>query len=170
MSGVLGSVNYASGEYPDPALRPQLFLIISNTAPAISGLTNLTIFQDSSSGPIPFSITDTESAGGNLNLSVTSSNASLLPPGNMVFGGNGSNLTLTLTPADGQTGTSAVSVVVTDPGGLKATNNFILIVVSYTNSSFVVAATPGHPGRHRRERHGLRHQPHDDQRQLYQQR
>ncbi|HSY17313.1 MAG TPA: hypothetical protein VK815_03225 [Candidatus Acidoferrales bacterium] len=141
--GVLGSVNYASGEYPDPALRPQLFLLISNTAPAISGLTNLTIFQDSSAGPIPFSITDGESTGDTLNLSVISANTSLLPPGGILFGGSGSNPTLTLTPAAGQTGSSAISIVVTDPGGLKATNNFTLTVAPYTNSSFVVAATPG---------------------------
>ena len=141
--GVLGSVDYASREYSDPALRPQLFLIISNTAPTISGLTNITIFQDTSIGPIPFNVSDTESSGGNPPLSATSANPTLLPDQNIVFGGSGSNPTLTLTPAAGQTGSSAVSVIVTDPGGLTATNNFTLTVALYTDPAFVVAAAPG---------------------------
>lgn len=141
--GVLGSVNYASREYPDPTLRPQLFLIVSNTAPSISGLTNLTIFQDTSAGPISFSVSDAESSGGNLALSAVSANTTLLPGQNIIFGGSGSNPTLTLTPASGQTGSSAISVIATDPGGLTATNNFTLTVAPYTNASFVVAATPG---------------------------
>ena len=141
--GVLGSVDYASSEYPDPALRPQLFLIISNTAPTISGLTNLTIFQDSSAGPIPFNVSDAESSAGNLALAVFSSNTTLLPNQNIVFGGSGPHPTLTVTPAAGQTGSSAISVVVADPGGLTATNNFTLTVAAYTNAAFVVSAAPG---------------------------
>ena len=140
--GVLGAVNYASREYPDATLRPQLFLVISNTAPAISGLTNVNVFQDTSAGPIWFSVSDAESSGGNLALSAVSANTTLLPNQNIVFGGSGSNPTLTLTPASGQTGSSAVSVVVTDPGGLTATNNFTLTVAAYTNASFIVAAMP----------------------------
>ncbi len=141
--GVLGSVNYASREYPDPSLRPQLFLIISNTAPSISGLTDLTIFQDTTAGPLSFNASDAESTGGNLMLAATSANPALLPPQNIVFGGSGSNPTVTLTPATGQTGSSLVSIVVTDPGGLTATNQFTLTVAPYTNASFVVSATPG---------------------------
>ncbi|HUA68206.1 MAG TPA: hypothetical protein VMA13_06625, partial [Candidatus Saccharimonadales bacterium] len=140
--GVLGSVDYASSEYPDPTLRPQLFLIISNTAPMISGLTNLTIFQDTSAGPISFNISDAESPD-NLTLTATSTNTSLMPDQNIVFGGSSSSPTLTLTPAAGQTGSSTISVVVTDPGGLTATNNFTLTVAPYTNAAFVVSATPG---------------------------
>jgi hypothetical protein len=140
--GVLGEVDYASSEYPDPALRPQLFLVISNTAPMISGLTNLTIFQDSTAGPVTFNIGDAESSAGNLALTATATNTTLLPAQNIVFGGSGANPTLTLTPASGQTGSSTVSVVVTDPGGLTATNNFTLTCLPYTNASFVVSATP----------------------------
>jgi hypothetical protein len=141
--GVLGAVNYASREYPDASLRPQLFLIISNTAPAISGLTNVNIFQDTSAGPVSFSISDAESSGGNLALSAVSANPTLIPSPNIVFGGSGSNPTLTLTPASGQTGSSAVSIIVTDPGGLTATNDFTLMVAAGTNAGFVVSATPG---------------------------
>ena len=139
--GVLGSVDYASSEYPDPTLRPQLFLVISNSAPSISGLTNINIFQDTSAGPVSFSISDAESSG-NLALSAISANTTLLPNQNIIFSGNGTNSTLTLMPADGQTGISAISIVVTDPGGLTATNNFTLTVAPYTNAAFVVSATP----------------------------
>jgi hypothetical protein len=139
--GVLGSVDYASSEYPDPTLRPQLLLIISNSAPTISGLTNLLIYQDSTAGPISFSIADTESPN-NLALSATSANTTLLPNQNIIFSGNVSNPALTLTPTAGQTGSSAISVVVTDPGGLTATNNFTLTVSPYTNAAFAVSANP----------------------------
>jgi uncharacterized membrane protein len=139
--GVLGSVNYASREYPDPSLRPQLILVMSNTAPAIFGLSDLSIFQDTSAGPISFTINDAESPN-NLVLSAISGNPALLPVGNIVFGGSGTTPTLALTPADGQTGTAAVSIIVTDPGGLTATNTFNLTVSAYTGASFLVAASP----------------------------
>ena len=140
--GVLGAVDYASGEYPDPTLRPQLLLMISNSAPTISGLTNMTIFQDSSAGPVSFNISDAKSPN-HLTLAAVSANNNLVPNENIVFGGTGPTRTLTLTPAAGQTGSSAISVVVTDPGGLMATNNFTLTVAPYTNPSFTISATPG---------------------------
>jgi uncharacterized membrane protein len=139
--GVLGSVDYASSEYPNPALRPQLFLVISNTAPTISGLTNITIFQDSSTGPIFFNIGDAETPN-SLTVAASSGNTTLLPNQNMVFGGASPNPTLTLTPAPGQTGCALISAVVTDPGGLTDTDNFTLTVLPYTNASFVVSASP----------------------------
>jgi hypothetical protein len=139
--GVLGSADYASSEYPDPALRPQLLLIISNSAPTISGLTNQTIFQDSTAGPIAFNVADAESPN-NFILSAGSANTTLLPNQNIIFGSSNSNPSLTLTPAAGQTGSSTISVVVTDPGGLKATNNFTLTVAPYTNAAYVVSANP----------------------------
>ena len=140
--GVLGSVDYASREYPDPAWRPQLILVISNTAPVLSAITNATIFQDTSTGPMPFTAGDAESSPGSLAATAASSNLGLVPVQNIVFGGSGSNRTVTITPAPNQTGSATITITVTDVGGLTAADNFTLTVMPYTNASFWVSATP----------------------------
>ena len=53
---------------------------------------------------IPFTMDDADTPVGNLTLSGGSSNPTLVPTNNIVFGGVGANRTVTVTPAAGQTG------------------------------------------------------------------
>ena len=85
-----------------------------NTPPTISNIPDQTIFQNSSAGPIPFTVGDAETAPANLQLSSVSSNLGLIPNQNIVFGGSGANRTVTVTPAAGQTGTATITVTVND--------------------------------------------------------
>ncbi|OLB02564.1 MAG: hypothetical protein AUH08_02830 [Verrucomicrobia bacterium 13_2_20CM_54_12] len=103
-----------------------------NTPPTISNIPNQTIFQNTSTGPIPFTVGDAETAPANLQLSAVSSNPGLVPNGNIVFGGSGANRTVTVTPAAGQTGSTTITVTVND-----GPNN--------TNTSFLVTVNPGSP-------------------------
>ena len=103
-----------------------------DTPPTISNIPDQTIFQNSSTGPIPFTVGDAQVAAANLQLSAASSNPGLVPNGNIVFGGSGANRTVTVTPAAGQTGTATITVTVND-----GPNN--------TSTNFVVTVNPGSP-------------------------
>jgi len=115
--GGAGGVDFASREDPNPANRPQLILQVSaaptNTAPVITDLVNLSIPMNSSTGPIAFTIDDVESSASSLALGGVSSNTGLVPNANIVFGGSGSNRTVTVTPLAGQSGSTVITVTVT---------------------------------------------------------
>src|SRR5204862_1788361 len=101
-----------------------------DTPPTISNIPDQTIFQNSSTGPIPFTVGDANVASANLQLSAASSNPGLAPNGNIVFGGSGANRTVTVTSAAGQTGTATITVTVND-----GPNN--------TSTSFLLTVNPG---------------------------
>jgi uncharacterized repeat protein (TIGR01451 family) len=99
-----------------------------NDPPAISALTDLTLNEDTSGGPVAFTVGDAETAAASLSLTAASSNTSLLPTNGISFGGSGSNRTVSITPLASQFGTSQVTVTVTDAGGASASSQFRLTV------------------------------------------
>lgn len=113
-----------------------------NDAPTITAIVDQTIDEDKFAGPISFTITDVESSASSLTLNASSSNPTLLPVGNIVFGGSGANRTVTLTPAPDQFGTCQITISVSD-GELSAGRSFTLTVNSVPD-----ALTP--PGNLRR--------------------
>ena len=60
-------------------------------------------------------------------MSGSSNNTTLVPNGNIVFGGSGANRTVTVTPAANQTGTANITVTVSD-GSLSTPTSFQLTV------------------------------------------
>jgi uncharacterized repeat protein (TIGR01451 family) len=116
-----------------------------NDRPVISGLGgSRTILVNratagSSTGPLPFTISDVETPAANLVLSATSSNPSLVPVGNVVFGGSGTNRSVTVTPALDQLGSASINVVVTDANGARATNTFNVNVIGSVSTPLTIA-------------------------------
>jgi subtilisin-like proprotein convertase family protein len=98
-----------------------------NTAPTISDIANQTINEDASTGALSFTVGDGETAAGSLTLSGSSSNPTLVPNGNIGFGGSGANRTVTVSPASNQDGTATITVTVSD-GQLSAGDSFVLTV------------------------------------------
>ena len=134
------SVGYASRENTTPGSQPQLVLSLLGSPPGISGIADRTIAVNASTGPIPFTV----SGSSNATLTVTgnSSNPSLAPAANIAFGGSGTNLTVTVTPAANQSGAALITVTVTDPSGLNASASFTLTVSSHP-ASVIVWNGPG---------------------------
>ncbi len=99
----------------------------SNTPPTISAINNVSVPSGGSTGPITFTIGDAETAASSLVLTRGSSNPSLVPVANIVFGGAGANRTVTVTPVAGLTGTATLTLTVSD-GALTASRNFTLTV------------------------------------------
>ncbi|MEY4387946.1 MAG: hypothetical protein RLY20_3229, partial [Verrucomicrobiota bacterium] len=99
----------------------------TNNAPTVSALSNLAINEDNATSALPLVVGDAETPAGSLVLSGTSSNPSLVPAANIVFGGSDSNRTVTVTPATNQNGVATITVSVSD-GTLFATTSFLLTV------------------------------------------
>jgi pectate lyase len=98
-----------------------------NTAPTISNIADQSISVNGNTGALAFTVGDAETAAGSLTLTKGSSNTTLVPTANIVFGGSGANRTVTVTPVAGQTGTATITVTVSD-GSLTASDTFVLTV------------------------------------------
>ncbi len=101
----------------------------ANTAPTISDIAAQSISADSNTGAIAFTIGDAQTVESSLTLSGSSSNTTLVPNANFVFGGSGASRTVTVTPASSQSGTATITVTVSD-GSLTASDTFVLTVVN----------------------------------------
>ena len=82
---------------------------VANTAPTISVIGPQATNEDTATGAIAFTVGDTETPVGSLTVSGSSSNTTLVPNGNIAFGGSGANRTVTVTPAANQNGTAPIS-------------------------------------------------------------
>ncbi len=112
-----------------------------NDAPTISNIPDQPISSNTATPAVAFTIGDVETPAANLTLTATSSNATLLPVANIVFGGSGANRTVRLTPAANQTGTSTVTVTVSD-GTTTATDTLLLTVNSVPSTPWTLWTTP----------------------------
>ena len=74
-------------------------------------------------------------------MSGSSSNTTLVPNGNIVFGGSGANRTVTVTPAANQSGTATITVTVSD-GALTASDTFVLTVTPVNDAPTISATLP----------------------------
>ena len=99
-----------------------------NTPPVISDMANRSIAANGSTGDIPFAIGDAETPAGSLLVSATSTNATLVPVAGITFGGTGSNRTVRVTPAANLTGTTLITITVSD--GALTTNDTFLVTVT----------------------------------------
>jgi Cadherin-like domain/Bacterial Ig domain len=101
----------------------------TNAAPVISTIPNQTLTAGKASAPIPFTVSDDQTAASSLTLAGTSYNQTLVPDANIVFGGSGSNRTVTVTPAANQSGTANITITVND-GSKLSTSSFTVTVTA----------------------------------------
>ena len=113
-----------------------------NDVPTITAIADQTVPQNSSSGAIGFSIGDVETAPAALTLAASSSNPTLVPLSGIVFGGTGGSRTVTVTPAQGQSGVAAITVTVTDGNGGSSSDAFTLTVTASNPPPSIVLTSP----------------------------
>ena len=114
----------------------------ANAPPSISAFPTIIIPANGSAGPVSFTIADSETPVAALILSRTSTNATLLPTNNIVFGGSGGSRNVTFTPVAAQEGASQVAITVTDGNGATATTTFLVIVGAPSISDIPNQVTP----------------------------
>jgi len=100
----------------------------ANTAPVMSVVADRSVDQDTAIGPIEFGITDRESDVGTLTLTAAADSGSVFPADGLVLGGSGAKRTLTLTPLESATGTSAITLTLKDPDGASLVRTFNVTV------------------------------------------
>ncbi len=105
----------------------------------ISSIPDQTIYANQTTGPIPFMVSDAETAAAYLQLNATSSAPTLVPNANILLGGSGSNRTVTVTPTPGLTGTALITVTVND-GPNNTSTNFMLTVQPAPRLAIATAA------------------------------
>jgi hypothetical protein len=110
----------------------------SNSAPVISPIASQSTTQDVAIASIPFTIGDQETPASSLTLSASSSNPTLIPNANIVFGGSESNRTASITPAPGKGGTANITVTVND-GSATSSSTFGVTVISITGHQLALS-------------------------------
>ena len=108
-------------------INNDLRLHVLDARPDMTDFTDQSIDRNTSLGPIAFTIDDAPTAPETLTVTVGSSNPSLVPPANVTVAGTGATRSLTVTPARDQSGTSVISVTVSD-GTFSVTKSFTLTV------------------------------------------
>lgn len=141
---VLRSVKYrnSNSNNPDTTSRKIVFSIGSanlgsaqvmlnitpvNDVPTISSVVDTSTDEDSTVGPISFTVGDVDTSLGSLILQGNSSNTTLVNNTSILFGGSGSERTMTITPVENQSGIATITLTVSD-GIDTARQSFILIV------------------------------------------
>ena len=99
----------------------------ANTPPSISTFSNQTIRANHATDVLPFAIGDAEDPASSLTLTKVSSAPSVIPEGSISFGGSGANRTVTVS-AGSQTGTSIITLWVTDTGARSNSSSFAVTV------------------------------------------
>jgi hypothetical protein len=102
-------------------------------APTISDIEVQSANSGTQTDPIAFIIGDLGTSLDALIISAASSNTSLVPNGEFVFGGTGANRTIQFTPANNQTGTAEITVTVTDGNGQTVSDVFTVTVTPGNN-------------------------------------
>jgi formylglycine-generating enzyme required for sulfatase activity len=125
-----------SGQY-STQMRFKVIADDGNSAPTISDIAAQTITEGNNTGALAFTVGDAQTAVGSLIVSGSSSNTTLVPNANIVFGGSGANRTVTVTPASSQTGTATITVTVSD-GSLSLSDTFLLTVNSAVPTGFAL--------------------------------
>lgn len=123
--------------------------IAANTAPILSTFSNQTVVFGSNPAAQSFTVQDAETAASNLTVAVNSSNQTLLTDAAITLSGSGANRSIQLSPSANQSGTTTVTVKLSD-GLLTASQTFILTVAAntapaisgFTNQSVAANALP----------------------------
>ncbi len=132
----------ASFRCSSPSFQPVRKVFASPSAPVvglptISAVSNRTIEKGKATPLIPLALSDEDTDVALLTLSAATSNTNLVPAGNIVFGGSGSNRSVVVAPAAGKTGSAQITLTVHD-GTFSASSSFALTVVDSSNEPSLV--------------------------------
>ncbi len=113
----------------------------ADVAPAliVNSIANRTTPVSTSTGPIPFIVTDKSVSPDTCTYGGSSDNQSLVANGSITFGGSGTNRTVTVVPVAGQQGFANISVNVSDSAGNANTTTFLLTVGAPATNGLVIS-------------------------------
>ncbi|MBL9167368.1 MAG: tandem-95 repeat protein [Verrucomicrobiales bacterium] len=116
---------------------------IDSLPPRISSVPRQTLFEDTPSAPILFTVEDVQTPASALIVSVASSDSSLIPVDGLALGGSGSQRQLIITPSRDRSGTAEISLTVRDSFNTESVTRFS-VTVQPVNDAPTIALIPGH--------------------------
>lgn len=108
-------------------------ILMVNDPPHIDDLTSVDTNEDTSTGRIGFIVSDPETPAGDLIVTATSSNPSLVPDWSVVLDGEGENRAIRIVPAANQYGSAIITVTVSD--GTSTSSDTFEITVNPVNDA-----------------------------------
>ena len=112
-----------------------------NEAPQITGPTNTSVNEDGSTAALPVTVGDVDTAVNTLIVTATSSDQTLIPNGNIVIGGTGTNRTVTITPTADMNG-GPVTITLTVSDGTLSTQTTFEVTVNAVNDAPTISVVP----------------------------
>jgi hypothetical protein len=104
-----------------------------NTPPTITEIDDQTIPEDSTTGPLSFTIGDEETDPSDLSVQATSTTQSLIPDDSISLDGTGENREVVVTPVPNGNGDATVTITVSD--GRASTQQEFQVTVQAVNSA-----------------------------------
>ena len=101
--------------------------VAANQAPTISAIADQSVPENTATAALAFTLGDDATPVGSLILTTTSSHPTLIPSANIVLGGSGANRTVKIIPAAGKTGSSVITLQVSD--GARITTTTLTLTV-----------------------------------------
>ncbi len=101
-----------------------------NDAPSITSIANQTVLLSTTTGDLPFVVSDIETSPLTLQVTATSSNPALVPNRNIVVTGTRESRTVRVTPLPLQFGEATITLTVRDPGTAVSTTTFNVYVTT----------------------------------------
>jgi hypothetical protein len=120
----------------------QITVTAEEDAPTISAISDTTIEEDGTTGPIDFTVDDAETAPEDLSVTASSGNTDLVPDDSIDLGGSGSDRTVTVTPTADSNGTAAIELVVENGDSLTDTTTFDVTVEPVNDGPFFTSVPP----------------------------
>jgi subtilisin-like proprotein convertase family protein len=122
---------------------PFLLTVTSvNDDPTLSPIAAQTIAANTATAALPVIVTDVETPTANLTLTGTSSNQALVTDAGIVFGGSGTNRTVTVTPLPNRAGETTFTVTVND-GTTSVATSFVLTVTPVARRYYLAEGATG---------------------------
>ncbi len=113
-AGLTGSANITLSVNDGISTATNSFAVVVNTPPAISSIPTQLVNENTTVGPLSFTVSDAETPANSLVVTATSTNNTFVPTGNITLGGSGTNRTITVTPANYSGGTTTIILSVSD--------------------------------------------------------
>ncbi len=112
-----------------------------NDVPTMTPINDVAFDEDTSSGALPFTISDVESPLQQLTVSATSDNQELVRNTDLVLSGLGAERTLKVSARPDVSGTATITVFVRDPDGGETQQQF-LVTVNPVNDLPTISSIP----------------------------
>jgi hypothetical protein len=124
-----GSPLTASGTVP-------ITIAAVNDPPTLSAIADQSTTSGTATAALPFTVGDVETPPGQLTLSATSSNQSVVANSGISFGGNGSSRSVVVVPLANRSGATTITLTVSD-GDQTASRSFAVSVAGTNAPAFV---------------------------------